>query len=155
RPRARRRGEAHDRRRARRVAARLSAQARRHDLRPRHREGERDSACASASSRRGEALRARRAIMSSVPDAGSNFDVVLLHSPTDDGAGVKVLRARPGQVEAGEVRPVREGQAINGTEIVTLKPREGTALCDVETVMPKTAKTAKTAESAPVAAKAA
>ena len=68
----------------------------------------------------------------------NDFDVVLLHSPTDDGNGMRVLRARPGQLEAGEVRPAREGQPINGAEMVTLEPREGTPqVCDVRVLHPK------------------
>jgi hypothetical protein len=59
-------------------------------------------------------------------------DVVLPFAPTDDGKGVRVLRARDDRVEAGEVRPVTEGQALHG-ELVRLSPREDTpALCDVE-----------------------
>jgi hypothetical protein len=65
-------------------------------------------------------------------EAPAPFDVVLLHGPTDDGAGTKIVRARPGKLEAGEIRPVREGQPINAGEVVTLKPREGAPrVCDV------------------------
>lgn len=65
----------------------------------------------------------------------NDYDVVLLHGPTEDGDGVRVLRARPGQLEAGEVRPARDGRPLNGAEMVTLKPREGTpSVCDVEVV---------------------
>jgi hypothetical protein len=63
-------------------------------------------------------------------------DVVLLYSRTDDGEGTKVLRAREGGVETGEVRPLKEGKPISG-EVVTLKPREEAPyLCDVEVAMP-------------------
>lgn len=59
-------------------------------------------------------------------------DVVLLHSPTEDGKGVRVLRAREGRVEAGEIRPVEAGRPLHG-DIVKLKPREKTPqICDVE-----------------------
>ena len=59
-------------------------------------------------------------------------DVVLLHSPTEDGGGVRVLRARRGEVELGEVRPLAEGKPISG-EVVTLKPRpEAPRVCDVD-----------------------
>jgi hypothetical protein len=58
-------------------------------------------------------------------------DVVLLHSPTEDGGGVRVVRAREGQVEVGEVRPLAEGKPITG-EVVTLTPRPDTPrVCDV------------------------
>jgi hypothetical protein len=54
------------------------------------------------------------------------FDVVLVHSKTADGEGACVLRARPGRLEAGEVRPLRAGHAIAaGAEIVSLSPRAG------------------------------
>ncbi len=67
------------------------------------------------------------------PEDGEAPDVVLLHSPTPDGEGVRVLRAREGRLEAGEVRPMKEGQPIVGGELVTLTPRAETpALCDVK-----------------------
>ena len=59
-------------------------------------------------------------------------DVVLLHSPTEDGKGVRVLRAREGRIEAGEIRAVESGRPLQG-DIVRLKPREKTPqICDVE-----------------------
>ena len=62
-----------------------------------------------------------------------NYDVVLLHSPTEDGAGVRVLRARPGTIEAGEVRPIREGAPIQGGEVVKLRARDDAPwVCDVD-----------------------
>jgi hypothetical protein len=67
------------------------------------------------------------------PETDEAPDVVLLHSPTPDGAGVRVLRAREGRIEAGEVRPAREGQPLHAGELVTLTPRDETpALCDVK-----------------------
>jgi hypothetical protein len=67
------------------------------------------------------------------PAKGEAFDVVLMHGATDDGAGTKVLRARPGRVEAGEVRPMPEGRPLlPGGEIVRLERREeAPALFDV------------------------
>ena len=60
-------------------------------------------------------------------------DVALLYAPTDDGKGARVVRARDGALETGEVRPVKDGQPINRGELVRLLPREGTpAICDVE-----------------------
>ena len=65
-------------------------------------------------------------------DDDQNKDVLLLHSPTEDGDGVRVVRARQGKVEVGEVRSVTEGKPLSG-ELVTLKPREGAPrVCDVE-----------------------
>jgi hypothetical protein len=63
---------------------------------------------------------------SAAPSA-DDFDVVLVHGKTADGAGTKVLRARPGRLEAGEVRPMEQGRAIApGAQIVQLSPREAT-----------------------------
>ena len=74
------------------------------------------------------------------PNAPSQ-DVVLLHSPTEDGDGMRVLRAREGRVELGEVRPLKEGHALNGAEVVTLTPRaDAPRVCDVkvQVALPKT-----------------
>jgi hypothetical protein len=68
-----------------------------------------------------------------VPEKGEELDVVLLAGATDDGEGAKVLRARSGRIEAGEVRPLREGRPLAvGGEVVRLSPRnEASALYDV------------------------
>ncbi len=62
------------------------------------------------------------------------FDVVMAHGPTDDGEGARVLRLRPGQLEAGEVRPMRDGKPIApGSELVKLQRRTDVpALYDVK-----------------------
>ena len=58
---------------------------------------------------------------------GDPFDVVLLHGKTEDGAGALVLRARPGRLEAGEVRPLQSGRPlVAGAEVVRLAPRGST-----------------------------
>jgi hypothetical protein len=55
---------------------------------------------------------------------GEAFDVVLVHGATGDGEGARVLRVRPGHLEAGEVRPLRDGQPIAaGGEVVRLVER--------------------------------
>jgi hypothetical protein len=65
-------------------------------------------------------------------DKDAAFDVVMVHGATDDGAGAKVLRARPGRLDAGEVRPMREGKPLGTGEIVRLEPRQDApALYDV------------------------
>src|SRR5262245_46487697 len=65
-------------------------------------------------------------------------DVALLYAPTDDGHGARVIRARDGALEAGEVRPVRDGQPINHGELVRLSPRsDAPCVCDVETLHPR------------------
>jgi hypothetical protein len=44
-----------------------------------------------------------------------------------------VLRARPGRIEAGEVRPVKEGRPLPAGEVVTLTKRaDAPALFDVK-----------------------
>jgi hypothetical protein len=63
----------------------------------------------------------------------SGFDVVMLHGKTEDGQGARVLRARPGRLEAGEVRPLREGKPMVKGEVVSLSRREDApALYDVK-----------------------
>ena len=60
------------------------------------------------------------------------FDVVLMHGATDDGQGARVLRARPGRLDAGEVRPMREGKPLGAGEVVRLERRQDApALFDV------------------------
>lgn len=66
---------------------------------------------------------------------GDSFDVVLVHAKTTDGEGACVLRARPGKLEAGEVRPLRHGRPLGGGEIVSLSPRpESPDVYDVRSV---------------------
>jgi len=66
-------------------------------------------------------------------DDGKELDVVLLAGATEDGEGAKVLRARSGRIETGEMRPLREGRPLaTGGEVVRLSPRrEAPALYDV------------------------
>lgn len=66
------------------------------------------------------------------PPPRKGTDVVLLGPPTQDGAGVHVLRAREERIETGELRALQEGKPIVG-EIVSLRPRkENPRICDVE-----------------------
>jgi hypothetical protein len=61
-------------------------------------------------------------------EQGDSFDVVLLHGKTADGEGASVIRMRPGRLEAGEVRPLKEGRPIQGGgQVVRLSPRAGVA----------------------------
>jgi hypothetical protein len=78
---------------------------------------------------------------STKPSAGStnsgSQDVVLIHGPTEDQAGLHVLRARPQGIEVGVMRPLEEGKPLSG-EVVKLRPRPGTPrVCDVETQFSK------------------
>lgn len=67
------------------------------------------------------------------PAAEKPADIVVLHSSTEDGKGVRVVRSRRGQLEVGEMRPLVSGQPIVTGEVVALKPREKTPwVCDVE-----------------------
>lgn len=67
-------------------------------------------------------------------------DVVLLHSPTETGDGIRVVRKRQDTIELGELRPMREGQPIHG-DVVRLTPREDHALLfDCEVVVPSQAR---------------
>jgi hypothetical protein len=52
-------------------------------------------------------------------------DLALVFGPSADGEGFNVLRRRAGStaVEAGTLRPLREGRSILG-EVVRLEPRE-------------------------------
>jgi hypothetical protein len=72
-----------------------------------------------------------------------SLDVVLLQSRTDDGEGVRVVRVsslegdgappETAKVEAGEIRPLKDGKPLGSGEIVKLAPREKAPwICDVE-----------------------
>jgi hypothetical protein len=79
----------------------------------------------------------RTAVSSETSAASTNGsdgpDVVLIHGPTEDQQGLRVLRAREQGLELGELRPIREGQPLAG-EVVKLRPRPGMPrVCDVET----------------------
>ncbi len=60
-------------------------------------------------------------------------DIAILGAPTEDGRGAQLLRVREGQVSTGELRPVKEGQPITGSEVVRLHPLdESKRICEVE-----------------------
>src|SRR5438067_60537 len=66
-------------------------------------------------------------------DKAGGQDVALLYAPTEDGKGARVVRARDGALETGEMRPVRDGQPISQGELVRLSPRpDAPCVCDVE-----------------------
>jgi len=63
----------------------------------------------------------------------NDSDLILLHSPTDDGEGVNAIRSRSGKIDFAELRPLKEGQDISHNEVVNLRPRKETPLlCDVD-----------------------
>jgi hypothetical protein len=90
--------------------------------------------------------------MSERGDGDRPEDVVLLHSPSESGDGIRVIRKRDDAIELGELRPVREGQPIHG-EVVRLTQREESALLfDCEVLVQKPAlPEAKPAAAAPSA----
>jgi hypothetical protein len=60
----------------------------------------------------------------------------LIHGISPDGETVAVLRARHDRVEAGVLRPVKQGQPVSG-EVLKLTPRpDFPLLCDVEVQVP-------------------
>jgi hypothetical protein len=62
-------------------------------------------------------------------------DVVMIHSPTDEGDGYNVLRLRQSAIEVGQIRSLREGAPVHG-EVVKLAPRtEHERLFDVEVLV--------------------
>lgn len=68
-------------------------------------------------------------------DKAAKQDVALLYAPTDDGKGARVIRARDGTLETGEVRPIQDGQPLNQGQLVRLSPRPGApCVCDVDVV---------------------
>jgi hypothetical protein len=76
---------------------------------------------------------AERAPKKDAPEStDADYDVVMLAGQTPDGEGAKVVRARPGRVEAGEVRPMKDGRPLAAGELVRLEQRrEAPALYDV------------------------
>ena len=61
-------------------------------------------------------------------------DIAILSGPTEDGQGARVVRIREGVgVSAGEIRPIRDGEPINQSELVRLHPLdENKRVCAVE-----------------------
>ncbi|MFO0551897.1 MAG: hypothetical protein U0271_26150 [Polyangiaceae bacterium] len=86
---------------------------------------------------------ASRPVATPVTEAAARQrDMLIVGGPSSDGNGVQVVRIQDDQVQAGELRAVREGQPIVG-ECVRLHQRpEHERLYDVEVL-------AKTAPSSP------
>jgi hypothetical protein len=64
---------------------------------------------------------------------GAPRDIAILHGPTEDGTGARLLRFRGDTVTAGEIRPAREGQPLGQGELVRLKPlHRELPVCEVE-----------------------
>jgi hypothetical protein len=62
-------------------------------------------------------------------------DIAILSGPTEDGQGARVVRIREGNLSAGEIRPVKEGEPITHNEIVRLRPLDAERrVCEVEVI---------------------
>jgi hypothetical protein len=61
-------------------------------------------------------------------------DIAILSGPTEDGQGARVVRIREGgDITAGEIRPVREGEPLNHSELVRLRPLDASQrVCEIE-----------------------
>jgi hypothetical protein len=83
-------------------------------------------------------------------DSRASHDVALLYAPTDDGLGARIVRARNGSLETGEIRPAKEGAPVNAGELVRLRPRSDTpCFCDVEVLYRDPAAQPQPKEAAP------
>jgi hypothetical protein len=69
------------------------------------------------------------------PGAAPKEDVLFVHSPSEDGEGLRVVRKRDDAIEVGELRALAEGKPAHG-DIVKLTQREGAPrLFDVEVMV--------------------
>lgn len=66
--------------------------------------------------------------------ASAPKDIAILAGPTEDGQGARLLRIREGgEVSTGEIRPLREGEPLNQSEVVRLHPLDADQrVCAVE-----------------------
>jgi hypothetical protein len=62
--------------------------------------------------------------MTDSTDPPDDFDVVVPVAPTEDAAGARVVRMRPGEMSLAEIRPAEDGKPCMGAEIVQLQPRQ-------------------------------
>jgi hypothetical protein len=69
-------------------------------------------------------------------DKDKKDDVVLLHSPSESGDGIRVVRKREETLELGELRPMREGQPIHGDVVRLTQREEHKLLFDCEVLVP-------------------
>jgi hypothetical protein len=60
-------------------------------------------------------------------------DLAILGGPTEDGLGARIVRIRDGNLSAGEIRPVKEGEPVTHNELVRLRPLDAEQrVCEVE-----------------------
>lgn len=57
------------------------------------------------------------------PSPPEKQDVLFIHSPVEQGEGVRVIRRREDRIEVGELRPAEDGRPLHG-ELVKLTQRE-------------------------------
>ena len=70
------------------------------------------------------------------PKAKRKTDRVLIQGISESGDAMAVLRAREDRIEAGIVRPVKEGTPVEG-ELLRLRPhKDYPLLCDVDVELP-------------------
>lgn len=85
----------------------------------------------------------------STADEPKNKDLLFVHSPSEEGDGLRVIRKRSDTLEFGELRTLEEGRPIHG-EVVKLSPRtEHERLFDVEVLVPQAEQKALAARSGP------
>src|SRR5262249_37998443 len=82
------------------------------------------------------AVRATLGEMDDEHDESRKDDVVLLHSPAENGEGIRVIRRREDTIELGELRPMREGRPISGEVVRLTQRKEHTLLFDCEVLVP-------------------
>jgi hypothetical protein len=68
------------------------------------------------------------------PAPSAPKDIAILSGPTEDGQGARMVRIREdGEVSAGEIRPLREGESLQHSEVVRLRPLDASQrVCEVE-----------------------
>lgn len=82
----------------------------------------------------GSAVSAGQMPTESASAAPSPRDLLYVRGPSEDGAGIDVVRVTGDEVSAGQLRAVKDGQPIRG-ELVKLSPRaDSERLFDVETL---------------------
>ena len=62
-------------------------------------------------------------------------DVLFVHSPTEDGGALRVIRKREDSLEIGELRALEEGRPVHGDVIRLHQREESERLFDVEVLM--------------------
>jgi hypothetical protein len=64
-------------------------------------------------------------------------DVVMIHSPLEEGDGFHVVRLRESEIEVGEIRTLREGAPVHGEVVRLVQRKEHERLFNVEVLVDK------------------